>query len=749
MMNLYHIIFSMSKNSQKIEESEKFTNEKKRKYRRITKEITSQIQWALILHKLKTWNNWNPDVAQLSYDQDWNIVENKWNDVQKKWAIEVLWEIENINILQIRKALYNKIDKSENVKDGIDEEDKQKLKNSIDTFIEKQFLLPRINLEKKNHLPHNKFRKYYSKLAKEQNDLDEKWQRLYKDICLSLANLLFEKDNKNSSKTWKQINYNLVNQEWQITQEWLQYIWRVFLTAIKNIPNSGDSKTFHKIFHDGDFNFLRKENSSGSPIIGTLNHYVRAIMYLMTYDWFNAYAEWWETGVNERYIAKKALLNWLYNASQLESDEKTHKTSDKGVIHDKLYEEWIKHDHDVATPTDWELTARLKTESSKLLKIWWRTKDIKDESWLRATYYWNGKNHDKLIQSISDLSSNFLSKTKDIDWVYIQNITSAKKWSFITSEDENKILEQLNDNIWMTYNGEIPDISKRQQFWAKQSKLKSISSKYESLHHQKPSPGLQQAYKIANWEVVRWANGKYEDFKLIVEYFIKADEFNEWNEDNKNNIDKDVTLYQEISFYPHDNDLNMWNHGILELEKRIFNRVRTVNIPKLWKSISLHRLRYYTETALKDISFEIDIYEDKVKRWLLPKPQNDNYKYLSVWNQRISLKWLINRNQDNTDRFDDLILMILNYFITHNKLFYINNQGNWYHWLITKEQLHNKIDYKSRRFTTSDQLRNSALDADNEDKSIAFYTGNKTKVYENFYIVNLWDLWDFIGLEKY
>ena len=92
--------------------------------------------------------------------------------------------------------------------------------------------------------------------------------------------------------------------------------------------------------------------------------------------------------------------------------------------------------------------------------------------------------------------------------------------------------------------------------------------------------------------------------------------------------------------------------------------------------------------------------------------------------------------------------MILNYFIIHNKIFYINNQGNWYHWLITKEQLHNKIDYKSRRFTTSDQLRNSALDANNESQSVAFYTNNKTKVYENFYVVNLWDLWDFIGLEK-
>ena len=725
-------------------EQDKFTDEKKRKYRKVTKKITSQIQWALILHKLKTGNNWNPDVAQLSYDQDWNIVENKGKDVQKKWAVDILWQIEDVNILNIRDNLYQMIDTSEDV----DDKDKLHLRDSISTFIKKQFLSPRSNLEKKDHLPHKKFRQYYSALAREQTDLDEKWKRLYKDICLSLANLLFEKDNENPHKVWKEINYNLVNQEWHITQEWLQYIWSVFLTAIKNIPNSWDSKTFHKIFHDWDFNFLRKEDSIGNPIIGTLNHYVRAIMYLMAYDWFNAYAEWWEAWANERYIAKKALLNWLYNALQLENSEKSQKTSDKSIIHNKLYEKWVTHKNDVATPTDWELTARLKTESSKLLKIWWRTKDIKDESWLRATYYWSWENHDKLVQSISSLSSKFLSQVKDIDWVYIQNITSAKKWNFITTKDEDMILWELVDHIWLTYNEETPEISKRQQFWAKQSKLNSICSKYETLYHQKPSPWLQQAYKIASWEIVRWANWKYEDFKLIIEYFIKADEFNEWNEDSKNNIDKDTTLYQEISFYPHNNDLNMWNHWILELEKRIFNRVKTVNVPNLWKSISLHRLRYYTETAIKDISFEIDIYEDKVRRWLLPKPQNDDYKYLSIGNEKVSLQWLVNRNKENTDRFDTLILMILNYFLIHNKIFYINKKDEWYHWLITKEQLHNKTAYKSRRFTTSDQLRNSALDAENEDQSIAFYTDNKTKVYENFYIVNLWDLWDFIGLEK-
>lgn len=725
-------------------EQEKFTDEKKVKYRKIIKKITSQIQWALILHKLKTWNNWNPDVAQLSYDQDWNIMESKGKDVQKKGAVDILWQIEDINILNIRDGLYEMINNSKEIED----EDKWRLKDSISTFIEKQFLTPRINLEKKEHLPHKKFRKYYSALAREQADLDDKWQRLYKDICLSLANLLFEKDNDKSHKSWKEINYNLVNQEWHITQEWLQYIWTVFLTAIKNIPNSWDSKTFHKIFHDGDFNFLRKEDSAWNPIIGTLNHYVRAIMYLMDYNWFNAYAEWWETWVNERYIAKKALLNWLYNASQLENSERPQNTSDKWIIHNRLYEEWVTHKNDVVTPTDWELTARLKTESSKLLKIWWRTKDIKDESWLRATYYWSWENHDKLVQSISDLSSNFLSKVKDIDWIYIQNITSAKKWNFITTEDEDKILSELVDNIWETYNNETPEISKRQQLSAKQSKLKSISSKYEQLYHQKPSPGLQHAYKIASGEVVRWANWKYEDFKLIIEYFIKADEFNEWNEDSKNNIDKDITLYQEISFYPHDNDLNMWNHGILDLEKRIFNRVRTVNVPKLWKSISLHRLRYYTETAIKDISFEIDIYEDKVKRWLLPKPQNDDYKYLCVGDEKISLEWLVYRNKNNTDRFDKLILMILNYFLVHNKIFYINKDGDGYYWLITKEQLHNKTAYKSRRFTTSDQLRNSALDADNEEQFVTIYTDNDTRVHKNFYDVNLWDLGDFISLEE-
>jgi hypothetical protein len=42
----------------------------------------------------------------------------------------------------------------------------------------------------------------------------------------------------------------------------------------------------------------------------------------------------------------------------------------------------------------------------------------------------------------------------------------------------------------------------------------------------------------------------------------------------------------------------------------------------------LNKLRYFTETTLKDISFDIDVFEDKVKKGLLPTPENDDYAYL-------------------------------------------------------------------------------------------------------------------------
>ena len=146
-------------NNKKQEEKEiwKFTKEKQWKYRKIINPITSQIQAALILYKLKTWNNWQSDTAQLSYDEDWKITESKRKDSPKKWAVDILWNIEDINIVKIRDQAYEKIDKSKT----IEESDKEQLKIWIRDFILKAFVNSRVDLEGKKHLPHKKFRRYY------------------------------------------------------------------------------------------------------------------------------------------------------------------------------------------------------------------------------------------------------------------------------------------------------------------------------------------------------------------------------------------------------------------------------------------------------------------------------------------------------------------------------------------------------------------------------------------------------------
>ena len=722
---------SQTKNQEK---NEKFTREKQRKYRKTINNILSEIQAALIMHKLKTGHNWQSDTAQLAYDENRKIIERKRSDAPKKWPVDILWKIEDINIWKIRINACDRIDSSEE----IDESDKKRLKEWIINFIIKEFISARKNLESKKHLPHKKFRLYYKQLAEslvKENQLSQREWVLYREICLTFANILYEKD------------HDYLNKEWQITQEWLRYIWRVFLKTIKNIPNSWSSKSFHKIFHDWDFNFLRKENSEWEPKVWTLDHYVRAIMYLMDSNSYNAYAEWWEEWANERYKSKKSFLNNLYTTMYLKDESTKWMFSDKWVIHKKFAEERQSCGASLNDSKNWDLTWRLKTDASKMLKIWWRTRDIKDESWIRATYYWDMNDKEWIKNSILSMAKTYLEKICNIGWVYIKSIQADMKWNFITKEMESDIIEQLWQFI-SERQGDWVNISERTRTWSKKSKIDSVSWIYRELNYKKPRDWLQQAYRIASWEIQRWANWKYEDFKLIVEYYINKEEYNESINDNDNPIDNNTDIFQEISFYSHDNDLGIWNHNFLDLEKRIFNRVKNMNDPELWKSISLNRLRYFTETAIKDISFDIDIYEDKIQKWLLPKPQNDDYKYLCLDWKKLALNWLTYRTEKNTKRFDELIPLIINYFIKKNKIFYINKKNEQFYWLVTSEQLHDKHWYKIRRFTTSDVLRNVALDAKNEDHTISIYTSEEKEFgLKDFYMVKLWDLGDFISLE--
>lgn len=718
----------MKKNNQTPEKSDKFTGKKRWKYRKITKLITSALGDNLVLFNMKTGNNWNPDIAQLTHNEDREIVFDRWKETVKLSPVDVTWRIEKLNILNTRENLFKVIDSEH----SIDEKDKKHLKEWIDNFIRNHFYLKRKKLEKKQNILHKKFRKYYTTLAAKKDELNEIEKILYRNICLTIANMLYAE------------NHEFLNGDWEINQKWLEYIWHVFLKAIKNIPYSWTSKSYEKVFHDWDFGFLRKENSEWEPIIWTLDHYVKAIMYLMDANEFNAYAEWGEEWKEERYKTKKAFLNKLYVAALLKEWNQGKKE-----VHKQLANIWkssiLKND------TNWNLTERFKSDASKMLKRWWRTDEIKDESWIRATYYWENddKWKDNISGTIISLLKEYFKKVSKIEWITIESIQSDRKWEFISNEDEDIILEELWNYLSELWYQNL-NISKRIKWIKKKSLLEGICSKYKEFTNKNPSPWLQQAYKIANWEIKRWANGKYEDFKLIINLPVNKETYNEWVENEKNHIEEDFHLPQEISFYSNTNDLNMGNHNILDLEKKIFNRVKEMNDYQLWKSISLWRLRKYTESALKDISTEIDIYEDKIRRWLLPKPKNDDYKYLSIENQRISRANLNPRTQKNTESFDELICLILNYFIKKNKIFYINKEDQTFYWLIKPERLHNKTIFKERRFMTSDILRNSALNAKYENKNICFYTENeKSRIYPHFYNVNLWDLGDFIRLEKF
>ena len=733
---------------------EKFTAKKQWDCREIINPILSEIQKALILHRLKFWNEWKPETGQLTFNENWCLIERKWNI---RWPESVLGKIEDIKIWEI----YRKACKNIDTINSLEENEKTLLKINILEFINKEFRLEREKLEKKEHLPYKRIRKYYTNMAKsliQKNELTIKEWMIYREICLTLANILYSKNPK------------YIHEDWEISQEWLKYIWKVFLKTIKHIHESGSSKSFYKIFHDWDFNFLQKENSLGDPIVWTIDHYVRAIMYLMDYNAFNAYAEWWENWTNERYKTKKSFLNSLLNTVNLEEDNVKednvkYPLSDKWILHKKFSEirkECVEENNE---QNNRDCINRKKSEWSILLKLS-RTWKVTDESWIRAIYYWDMDDKDWIKNSIISIWMQYLKKICNIKWITITSIQFDIKWNFVKKNDSDRIISFLREFLtkelkeksyreW-TEPSEITIKPRRERLKIqKNNETEWLYWLYSQLTWKRPQKWLQQAYQIANWSIVRWNNWKYEDFKILVEYTADNEIYNKNLNNNEQTINSNTEISQEISFYPHDNDIWIWNHNFLDLEKRIFNRVKNMDDPDLWKSISLNRLRYFIESAIKDISFEIDIYEDKIKRWLLPKPKNDDYKYLKpdwkyiIWeNLQRSLQWLTYRTKKNNERFNELICIILNYFIRKNKIFYINREEEDYHGLIKPKQLFDKSRYKLIRFTTSDTLKNIALDPTYANHTICLYTDtSKNYWYKNFEIVRLGDLWDLINLE--
>lgn len=673
----------------------------------------SELQNLLILHKMKTGYNGQATTPPLRFNKDWKIVISKDSDASSiKWVREVQGDIEKISVKNVKERLFNLLQDNK----GISEEDKQRYIDAIYDFIRRKIANPRSKLEKKvdqNGKEYktifDKFRKFYKNYSKEHAS---KWEEeLYKEICLTLANNLY------STNHW------FLNPDTgEINEKGLQHLWKIFSKTINYIQSNHDIP-FHKIYHDWDSYFLKQKDSQWNPTIWTLNQYVKAIIYLIKKDSFNAYNLKWKSGDNERYKRRKSFLNHLYDIGIMyidSSDEGMEKEREqKKVMHEKLAKIFTN-----TTPTPWTIkTERFKSEESTTQKHWWRTPEIKDESWVRVIYYgeWDQK---QALDNIMSTIKEYFNKLHNINWLKIKKITLAKKGDFVNDDWVTQIQGLLNnfveDNSQISVRGQVK----------KKKNLEAIFEKHKVLNRWKAiTPWLQQALAIAIGMVPRGSNWDYKDFKLIVEF-------------EKDKAKEHQTLFQEISFYPETNDLNLWNHRFLELEKMIFDHVKSMDDEDLWaKSISLNRVRLYTEIILKARASDIEKYEEAVQKWLIPQPQNDKYKYLEIDWERFLLEWLWDRTLENTDIFDQIIVHVINYFIKKNKLIYINKQNQNFYGLITVDDLYDEVNYKyGRRFTTPDVLENIACDPKNSKKSISFYTDKRTYKYDNFFNVSLYDL---------
>lgn len=204
---------------------------------------------------------------------------------------------------------------------------------------------------------------------------------------------------------------------------------------------------------------------------------------------------------------------------------------------------------------------------------------------------------------IRDLTMTYFEKLSARDDVSIKSIKTARKGDFLSKEREDDIVRYFEG-----YFDENVEIGRRNRGKKNVNHLESVEQKYQDYNQMPMSAPLKQAYNLASEKIARGANGTYQDFKLIVEYEIDHPDPKQREEEKK------IRLFQEISFYPVDNDLDMGNHRYLDLEKAFFQRVKNMNDADLGKTISLHRLRSFTERAIKGIARDVKTYEEKVKR---------------------------------------------------------------------------------------------------------------------------------------
>lgn len=613
------------------------TEEIKKKYSKVEKEIKRNLTEVLLMNDFGTWDNIN---RGLSITKDFKIRELSVDENAKFLSnpSTIKSSILGSTVDTIQSSLFQLIDKEVE-----DEEIAQRYKNWIIDFFDsiKKKNVSKLYAEtKKSSL----FTKYLSQNREVKNAKK-------RNVKLQVAKLLYE-------KFWdeafaKKVNKKKENEPLVVfSEKSLNYICTIF--SIANKVREARWKRIDQVFHDWDFPFIT------SDIRASESDYIDVIIYLLDRWKFAYYGKRW--AVWQRQWSKKtsqyADILWALTNDQLRIHEylELWEWIDDfkwDTITQNLLNVWwwlldnIVTTHNEYNPTKrLRLSKRLKSASSCAEKIieW---KKINDVIWLRLSMKWISDQNFDDIKKISKqwfqmfkASLNVYPNKYVSQWqtIVIKKVSIDNKW-ILEQEQVEDILSDLNKIVPTEIRKKLPSPYISEDKWTERME------KYypEITDDPKKWETVQAFYRWITWWKARWRNGSYKDFKFNITFEIKKDNWEKvWERD------------MEVQFDDINNGKWLSDYNIRNFERWVNTQSR------LSFSVPLRDARKNCEEKLKKKWL-------KAKQWAAEIPSKEEQKEFfeipfsdgSV----INISGFRRRDAKNNKKMDEAIVKIINYFL--------------------------------------------------------------------------------------
>ena len=663
------------------------TEEIKKKYTSLEREIKKKLTEVILLNKLATDEN---TFRGLSITKDFQIRELG-EPENNKFAINLAsikdGTLENTE-KKITQELFDLIERNVDEKD-IELSYKQGITNFFGAISNKKY-----NYLKGNEA-YTKFIAQYHELYKNKN---EKGIAKF-NVIAQVSKILYDNFWEKAFVTLKSSD-NSPTEKIELSEVCRDYFFTLFYHANEVWKSWGGN--IGQVFHDGDFPFIT-ENLKGSN-----EEYLQVIEYLVKRKKHNPYGKRGEEWIAERATktTKYADILWWLTNKQIRMDENLLLNQNKS-----------EYTRDPVTQKldtiGWGLLNNVLNTHNEfdLSQSWWAKKPLKMSKRLK----WLSSSVEKVIEgkNINDTLGFRISMENANGDIYFEDILKiSKEWfkALISSmkvhpEKYVEPWEQINiasisvDNKW---------VLKKDQMWKFIQELSTIispiqergkpSSPYISYENRKEKmlehykEDIQDTEKRKTYsrlfnqfagEKKRGSNWDYKDFKFNIYLDIK---------DINGNLKWVRTI--EVQFDDVNNNLGIANFNIRNCE-------RSVNTQSnLSLDLSLNQVRRIVEINLKKMSY-----------WA--KDKDPKFSILEFENgTKIDISGFLCRNEENSRDMDIAIVEIINYFIKKGTfMFYKKNKTNednaspvLENWLLSCRNLSNQEDLDKIRICSGLEL---------------------------------------------